>query len=193
MHSYAAMNRMRERLERAIKQGLLLSAALGACSSEQTGDPEAGGSAGAQASTAGQAGDDGSVIPGDAGTGNAAHGGDGMGPQLEPYPEQTYPVCSGQIFDGQSSGFSGQCCVTAQCYTPPSGACAAAEAVGYQQLSSFPPGSGRCGCEPASGKAVEGPFAPRAGDEPVTPGRCCYLVAAMAARVVPCLSGVHPA
>ena len=129
------MNRMRERIERALKQGLLLSMALG-CKSEPIGEP------------------------------------------LVPYPKQAYPVCTEQVSDisygGEGNGFGTECCVTAQCFTPVSGECPAADEVGEEELADFPPGSGSCECLP-----VEGPFVPRSDDQPATPGRCCYLVAAI--------------
>jgi hypothetical protein len=192
------MNRMRERLERAIRQGLVLSAALGGCSSEQSGDTGMGGSS---ATTGGQAGKSGTVLPGEAGTGgdgkvDDAPGGGGQGGSLSdglmPYPKQAYPLCSGENYGGESNPYAGQCCVTAQCFTPSSGECPAADRVGSQELSDFPPGSGECGCLPDSGKYVEGPFAPRTDDEPTTTGRCCYLVAAIGCTGRPLLVAGAP-
>jgi hypothetical protein len=193
------MNRMRERLENAIRRGLVLSAALGGCSAEQGADS---GSGGTSATTGGHAGQGGSVLPGDAGRGGDAgtadhdSGGAGGGGEthqtLPEYPKQSYPLCSGENYGGETNGYEGQCCVTAQCFTPPSGQCPAADEVGLPELANFPPGSGSCGCVPESGKDVDGPFAPRSDDEATTPGRCCYLVAAIGCTGRPLLVGGAP-
>lgn len=144
------MERMLERLERAMQRGLMMSMALAACSAKEVSEPMD------SVEQVAGAGGEGATTPG-----------------LQSYPDDAYPTCSGPTYGqgGAPSGYDGQCCVEPMCFTPEHGACPPADQVGSAELPEFPPGSGTCGCSP-----VEGPFAPRKDHEAATPGSCCYLV-----------------
>lgn len=96
---------------------------------------------------------------------------------LEPYPLESLE-CRGRDFTGPGPGYHGRCCPQAHCYTPASGACAAAQDTG--ELVAHPRGVGSCGCsiseDGAGSAAVMGPFAPNPAHPPATPGECCYVI-----------------
>jgi hypothetical protein len=177
------MTRMLERLEWAMGRGVLLSAALSACSAEDVTPGPGGG--GEPAATAGSGGTTTEVGGGGTTTEVGGSGGEGaISNDLPEYPARMYPTCSGPSYGdgGQPSGYEGQCCVEPLCFTPESGECPAADKVGWQELPGFPPGSGSCGCSP-----VEGPFAPRAEHDASSTGRCCYLVGSIGCEGRPLL------
>ncbi|HTU60487.1 MAG TPA: hypothetical protein VMF89_18680 [Polyangiales bacterium] len=94
-------------------------------------------------------------------------------PGLEPYALNKLG-CFGPVHD---SGYYGQCCVSALCYTPESGAACAPKDEVSRLLPGYPPGSGACGCstDPVTGSASDGPYARNAADDAGL-GECCYLV-----------------
>lgn len=94
---------------------------------------------------------------------------------LEPYPVAQI-TCWGENYgaDGGLSGYHGQCCVKASCYTPTDGVCAPT-APGEIGL---PPGSGTCGCSvnpQGPFVATQGPYAKNPSHTPNKDGACCYL------------------
>ena len=89
---------------------------------------------------------------------------------------QPYPVsaigCSGPVYN---SGFHGQCCANALCYTPDDGSeCVAPEAATAKLGRSYGSGSCLCGATP-----IQGPFADNPAHVPTQPGTCCYVVSSI--------------
>jgi hypothetical protein len=98
-------------------------------------------------------------------------------PVLEPYASADLG-CWGPDHAGPFN--FGQCCVTAQCYTPSAGDdCAAA--ADRLQSTGFPSVTGKCACNvgPGATGLIAGPFAPNPQDTPASPGECCYLTGAI--------------
>ena len=87
--------------------------------------------------------------------------------QLPPVPAGDYPEC-----DGQTSEFTGECCVDIYCTAPVNGDCLEAEPQNASTITGIGLGSGNCLCDD-----VEGPYSNQ-GVEAATAanGECCYLV-----------------
>ena len=127
-----------------------------------------GASVGGSDSTIAGAGGDASVGGSDSTIAGA--GGDAPVTSLQPYPAADLG-CTGEP---QQSGFHGQCCARAYCYTPSDGVCVppaqAPDAVGRSY------GSGECLC---GAQPIAGPYAPNPTDTPKSEGSCCYIISAI--------------
>ncbi len=88
---------------------------------------------------------------------------------LDPYPTSSLG-CSGPELD---SGYHGQCCGNALCYTPEDGAECVAPEDAPKALGKFY-GSGQCLCG-----ETQGPFASNPAHQPEQDGTCCYVVSSI--------------
>jgi len=175
--------------------GLTLASACGSTSGGDAaggaftagGAPSHGGrdsSLGGSAHHAGQGGDSGGTtagIGGDSGAtaGQSGEGGTGGDRSLDPYPLSGL-TCFGRDFGSAGySGYDGQCCYVAACYTPTTGkeCVSAKDELAVQQALGFPAGSGSCGCGDDTHAAYLGPYA--ANPARSVSGECCYLAASI--------------
>lgn len=155
------------RIRRALGQGVVLAVASTACGIVADGGTPAGGGTGG--ASGGGASSGGATLTGGGAGGGMASGGS-PGAELEPYPLEGLG-CSGEVYPDDSGGYSGQCCATAECYSPTDGVCPAPYEAGRENLP-LPVGSGTCEC----GDGVSGPYAPRNDHEPNSAGTCCYVI-----------------
>ena len=160
--------------------GLTLASSCGATSG---GDATGGVSAsGGVASSGGHGGSSGGTSL--AGRGEEA--GTGGERLLEPYPLSGL-TCFGRDYGTDigaggffQSGYDGQCCYVAACYTPRKDQEQCLPANDDLQVSSalgFPAGSGTCGCGDDTHPAYLGPYA--ANPAGTATGACCYLAASI--------------
>lgn len=151
---------------------MILAAASSACGIvEEGGTPPGGDSGGTKAAGGGSGG---TSTGGAANTGGEAEGGGAPGGapgvELQPYPLDGLG-CFGEFYPDSDPHYSGQCCGTAECYSPTDGVCPRPYDVSWDDLP-LPEGSGTCEC----GDGVHGPYAPRDDHEPNSAGTCCYVI-----------------
>jgi hypothetical protein len=160
-----------------------LGGSVGSGGRAQGGRVATGGDAPGGGGSVGEGGIVGCGAPGFGGDGGVgAAGGDGGrgGSGTLPTFDPKQLVCFGEDYGNVSSGYDGQCCYKALCYTPANGAaCASAEDVetlGWQDFPAFPPGSGECTCYDETHPVVQGPFARHPTSPAEGEGDCCYMV-----------------
>ncbi|HKO52918.1 MAG TPA: hypothetical protein VJV79_34655 [Polyangiaceae bacterium] len=196
------MKAFKQRLEKALGSGAALAllsfpgcggsaahdgtpSAAGASGASTAGGPSQGGAPGAGAPGAGApgagapstgtAGQPAGSVAGAAGAAGqpepaiAGAGGDSS-QALSPYPVGSLG-CSGPFYD---SGFHGQCCGQALCYTPNAGSECVPPTEAPEKLD-VGYGSGSCLC----GDEIQGPFAANPAHEPEKPGTCCYVISSI--------------
>ena len=148
----------------------VLATAGGGDAAGESGSSIGGDSAGGRSGAAGSVETNGGASVGGSDSTIAGAGGDAPVTSLQPYPAADLG-CTGEP---QQSGFHGQCCARAYCYTPSDGVCVppaqAPDAVGRSY------GSGECLC---GAQPIAGPYAPNPTDTPKSEGSCCYIISAI--------------
>lgn len=164
-------------IRRALGQGVVLAAASAACGIVEDGNTPASGDGGAAntgGASAGGPNTGGVGAGGTASTGGEAGGKsdfDGVpSAELEPYPLEEL-VCTGEFYPDNHPYYAGQCCTTAECFSPANGICPPATKLTWDDLPALDD-TGSCEC----GDEDRGPYARRDDHEPNSEGTCCYLI-----------------
>lgn len=80
-------------------------------------------------------------------------------------------MCTGEFYPDNHPYYAGQCCTTAECFSPANGICPPAAKLTWDDLPALDD-TGSCEC----GDEDRGPYARRDDHEPNSEGTCCYLI-----------------